>query len=353
MKHQHADSDSQFSGTQYLEDLATGYWRSEVLFTAVSAGVFDLLIAGGLTAGELADRLRWDDRGTELFLSALCTLGLLFREGERLGNTALADTCLVRGREGYQGDSILWRQHLTSSWGGLETCLQSGGRVSYVSGEEPGRLRQRTGSYIRAMDNVARAKVREMLPLFAEAFEGPAAELEILDVGAGSGAMSAGFLERWPGAAATLLDLADVLYVAGEMLGARGLGERVTCCQSNILERWPVTAGFYDLVILSNIIHVYSEQEVPVILDQAVRCLNSGGYLLVHDFFPEHYPAKAALFDLNMFINTYNGRIFPEQRIRELLRRNDMQATELIPLQSDTALIVASRDVEALNRLKL
>jgi hypothetical protein len=54
-----------------------------------------------------------------------------------------------------------------------------------------------------------------------------------------------------------------------------------------------------------------------------------------------------------MFINTYNGRIFPEQRIRELLRRNDMQATELIPLQSDTALIVASRDVEALNRLKL
>jgi predicted O-methyltransferase YrrM len=352
MKPPYLQSDTQSGGPQYLEDLATGYWFSEVLFTAVSAGVFNLMNGGGMTAGELAERLRWELRGTERFLHALCALGLLLRDGERFGNTALAAACLVKGRDGYQGDSILWRQHLKDSWGGLESCLQAGGRVSYLPDDEPSRLRQRIRSYIRAMDNVARAKVREVLPLFAGAFQ-DAGALEILDVGAGSGAMSAGFLDQFPDARATLLDLADVLDIAREMLDARGLGERSTCRQANILEPWPAPAGRYGLVLLSNVIHVYSEQELPDILTRAAQCLCPGGYLVVHDFFPEHDPAKSALLDLNMLINTYNGQLFPEQRVRELLDREGLQATGLVPLQSDTALIIASPDPEALNRLNL
>jgi SAM-dependent methyltransferase len=353
MMPRYLDFDAQLHGPQYLEDLATVYWFSEVLFTAVAAGVFDLLAGGGITAAEIAKHLRWALQGTDRFLRALCALGLLFRDGKMFSNTALADACLVRGKDGYQGDSILWRRHLKDSWGGLESCLQSGGRVSYLPDDQPDLLQQRIRSYIRAMDNVARAKAREVLPLFTGAFPGADQGLEILDVGAGSGAMSAGFLEHFPAARATLLDLADVLAIAREMLSARGLGERATCCQANILEPWPVSDGCYDLVLLSNLIHVYSEQELPGIFNRAARCLCPGGYLVVHDFFPEHDPAKAALLDLNMFINTYNGRLFPEQRLRELLARESLTATGLVPLQSDTALIIASPDPEALGRLNL
>ena len=43
--------DPQESGAQYLEDLATGYWFSEALFTAVEMDIFSVLEAGGKHRG--------------------------------------------------------------------------------------------------------------------------------------------------------------------------------------------------------------------------------------------------------------------------------------------------------------
>lgn len=55
---------------QYLEDLATAYWYSELLFTAVEVGIFTILAEGGLTASELASRLGIDRLAAKRFLRA-------------------------------------------------------------------------------------------------------------------------------------------------------------------------------------------------------------------------------------------------------------------------------------------
>lgn len=341
--------DPQDTSPQYLEDLVTGYWYSELLFTAVELDVFTILAEGSLTAPELASRLGLDHLAAERFLRALCSLGLLCLCGDSYCNTGIAGKYLVRGKDRYQGDSILWRKYLTSGWRQLRECLQEGGRVSYLEGDGDAELQERVRRYIRAMDNVARTKVEEILPLFSGVFQ----EGEILDVGAGSGGMAAGFLERFPGLRGTLVDLPHVLPITREMIQQRRCGDRVTFQEANILEPWTQPEGHFNLVILSNIIHAYSEQEIPGILEQAAKTLSPEGFLLVHDFFPEHCREKAALFDLNMFINTYNGRTFPAGWVVEQLNRNGLQATDLIPLPSDTAVIIASRDRAALERLHL
>ena len=105
----------------------------------------------------------------------------------------------------------------------------------------------------------------------------------------------------------------------------RGLESRSQHCPANILEPWPVKKQCFDLVILSNILHAYSGNEMPHILRSAAECLEDRGVLLVHDFFREHCPDKAALTDLNMFINTYNGRVFSEEQVREQLRAKACQ----------------------------
>lgn len=339
--------DPQDCAAQYLEDLATGYWFSEVIFTAVELDVFSRLERGGGTAGEVAKELGFDAQGMERFLGALCALGLTTRSGDAFFNTKIASLYLVKGKDGYQGNSILWRKYLAEPWGTLKEALKAGGRVYESAPEEHGQLKARIARYIRAMDDVARVKAREIVPLF------PEISGSILDVGAGSGAISAGFLDRFPEAKATLLDLPAVLECTAELQGPKGYGDRMAFCPANILDPWPVKKGGFDLVVLSNVLHAYAHKEAAHLVDQALGCLGPDGFLVFHDFFMEHHPAKAALFDLNMFLNTYNGIVFDANRVLELLGSRNIETTGLIPLGSDTAVIIAARDAKKLADLRL
>ncbi|MCL6634859.1 MAG: methyltransferase domain-containing protein [Peptococcaceae bacterium] len=338
------------NGPQYLEDLATAYWYSEALFTAVELGLFTRLEPGGKTPEELAAALGLHPAGLERFLHALCALGLVARRGEVYFNTEPARTFLVEGAEDYQGDSILWRKYLFPGWRSLRACLEKGGRVHFAPADEPPEeFIRRVRRYSRAMDGVARTKAKEILPLF----DGAGLAGEMLDAGAGAGAVAAGFLERFPGLRATLLDLPEVLDYAEEVLEGRECRRRVSYCPANILEPWPLPEESFDLVVLSNIIHVYGGEEARAILERAAGCLKKDGLLLIHDFFFEHCPEKAALFDLNMFVNTFNGRVYPAGWVRGQLAGLGLHATELLTLASDTALVIAGKDPERLKGLRL
>jgi len=337
-------------GPQYLEDLATGYWFSEALFTAVELKIFDLMEPEGMTAIEIAGALDMPLPGLSRFLQALCSIKLVVCSGKHYYNSKLASDYLVPGKSEYQGDSILWRKSLKLGWQDLSECLKAGGRVNFpVEEEGPEHFARRIRKYINAMDSIAKTKVAEILPFF----EGLDLEGEILDVGAGSGAIANGFLESFPSLSATLVDIEEVLNYTRELMDKKGLGKRVSYIPINILEPWSVAKEGFDLVILSNIIHAYSEEEIPLILDRAATCLKPGGILIIHDFFPEHFSAKAALLDLNMFINTYNGRIFSETWVRKQLAMSKLYTTELISLGTDTALIFAAKDQKNLANLRL
>lgn len=340
--------DPQERGAQYLEDLATGYWYSEVLFTAVETGIFTLLEAGGKTAGELAGLLDFMPDGMPRFLDALCSLGLLHKNGMHYFNSGVSGKYLVMGKPDYQGESVLWRKELARYWKGLCRCLRKGGRDECPAEEHesPGRS-ARIRRYISAMDSVARTKVQEMLPVFGR-LRGAG---EMLDAGAGSGAIAAGFLAGLPSLQATVMDLPEVLEYTREFMLEKGLSERVSFLPANILEPWPVGDRRFDIIMLSNILHAYADEELPGILSEAMSCLKEDGLLVIHDFFLEHYPEKAALFDLNMFINTYNGKVFSYSAVSDALRRLGLDVSPPVELGSDTAMIIASKESSRLSEL--
>jgi 5-hydroxybenzimidazole methyltransferase len=341
--------DAQASGPQYLEDLATAHWYSEVLFAAVEMDIFSVIGTEGATARELSAALDIDLLGIDRFLHALSVMGLVTRDGERYFNTKLSSDFLLHGKHQYQGDSILWRKYLRPSWNKLQDCLKEGGRVDYAGHDIPSEINERIQKYIRAMDGIAKIKARELVRFF----EAGSLEGEILDVGAGSGAIAAAFLDLFPTANATIIDLPDVLDQTRELLSLRRLEGRLRYCPANILGFWPVQKQNFRLVILSNVLHAYSEKELSHILLSAVDCLGENGVLLIHDFFLEHCPEKAALSDLNMFINTFNGRVFSSKSVQVQLLRLGLCCTDLVPLQTDTAVLFASKDKAVIHSLHL
>jgi len=341
--------DPQDTGPQYLEDLATAYWFSEALFAAVEADIFSLLDPGGKPASEIARKSRFSDIGAERFLHALCAMGLLLNHDELYFNTAISGAYLVAGKPNCQRESILWRRRLMGPWSDLRACLEKGERVGTLQEQDAGCLATKRMEYIKAMDSVAKTKVQEILPLFT----GLSLTGTILDVGAGSGAITAGFLESFPGLKAILIDIPEVLELACEFMSASALHDRVALRPCNILEPWPPGIGKFDLVILSNIIHAYSEKELPHIIASAVECLSEKGLVIIHDFFLEHCLPKAALFDLNMFINTCNGRVFSQKDVVNELSGLGLHVLDPLPLESDTALILAAHDYRVMETLNI
>ncbi|KUO53028.1 MAG: metal-binding protein [Desulfitibacter sp. BRH_c19] len=342
--------DPQSSGPQYLENLATGYWFSEALFTAIELDIFSLLDPHGKNTVEIAKQLDCESKALERYLYALCSLGLLSQFDNIFFNTKISSEYLVKGKEYYQGDSILWRKYLTGHWQGLRKCIEAGGKIDLSSPQSNSNdLASRIRKYINAMDNVARIKVNEIVPIF----KGLPLSGNILDIGAGSGAISAGFLKEFPDMEATLVDISQVLDYTKELMTSREFTENISYCETNILENWHLKKGQYDLVVLSNIVHAYSEKEIQHILKCSVKCLKADGFLLVHDFFLEHFPEKATLFDLNMLINTYNGKVFEGSWLRQQVRNCGLHASNLISLETDTAVIIASDNKENLENLCL
>ena len=345
----HQRYDAQTAGPQYLEDLATGYWYSEVLFTAVEMGLFSCIGEEGATVEDLASKIEATFEGASRLLQTLVHLGLVTEGDGRFFNTKLSSTYLLKERDQYQGHSILWRRHLRPGWQALTACIRKGGRVEYPGDDKPSERVERIRKYILAMDAVAKAKTDEIVRFF----EGRPRKGEILDVGAGSGAIAAAFLERFPETRATVMDLSDVLEQSRELMSRSGLERRIQYCPANILKSWPLEERDFEIIILSNILHAYSEREVNHILRSAANRLGKNSILLIHDFFFEHCPQKASLSDLNMFINTFNGRVFQAAHAREQLSHLGLSCSELAPLTSDTAVFFASKEKAALDSLCL
>jgi predicted metal-binding protein/SAM-dependent methyltransferase len=342
------NNDPQTNGPQYLEDLATGYWYSEVLFTAVELGLFNLLEPAGQDLPDIAGRLRLEQASLQRFLEALCALGLLAKHENTYYNSRISREFLLKGQANYQGDSILWRKRLRPNWRSLRRCLQKGGRVRFARQEESReQMVRRMRRYVRAMANVAQSKVQEILPYLA----GLSLNGNVLDVGSGPGTVAAGILECFPGARATLTDLPEVLELAREGLEKSTLRGRFDYHPANILEPWDLPPDHFELIILSNILHAYAETEIVAVLARAAACLKKGGLILIHDFFLEHQPEKAALFDLNMFVNTFNGKVYTAGWVQEQLELLGLQVSELLPLGSDTALIFAAKEEESLQKI--
>ena len=281
-----------------------GFQESRVLLTAIE---LDLLpaCAAGATAEAVAGAVGCDPRATGMLLNALAALGVLAKDGDRYRCTE-AGAALGRERAG-----LMHMVHLWDTWSSLTGCVRSG--TTARTGPSGGQVEH----FIAAMHSRARTVAGDALRVV-----GADGVRRMLDVGGGPATFAIAFAQANPGLRAEVMDLGPVLPIAQGHIRDAGLAGRVTVREGDL--RSDAFGAGYDLVLVSAICHMLSEDENRDLLARCARALAPGGRIAIREFIldPDRTgPPTAALFALNMLVGTPRGNSYTEAEYRSWLEQ--------------------------------
>ncbi|MCE9612706.1 MAG: methyltransferase [Lentisphaerae bacterium] len=309
--------------------MASAFYESCVLFTASDLGLFAALarLGGEADADGVAVACGLNVRGAGLVLDACVALGLLRKSGARYVNTPEAAAFLVPGAPGDLSVALRYNRDVYAAWGQLGELARTGRPVERPAlhlGEDPARTR----AFVLAMHGRALAMGRGMVPHL---------DLRgcrrLLDVGGGPGTMASLLAQANPELRCRVMDLPPVAAVAGELLAAQGLQDRITLIPGDY-HTTPFPAG-NDAVLFSGVLHQESPAAICDLFARAHAALDPGGRLYVVDMMTDEthtQPAFSALFAVNMALTTESGWVFSDVELGGWLREAGFQEFACRPL---------------------
>lgn len=321
-----------------IERLVDGFRTAQVVLTANRLGIFALLDQGSLEASEIAEGLNVGVRGIEILCDALVSLDVLRKESGRYGNSKIASEYLLPSSPSSKAALLLHSARLYERWGKLYETIKRGEPV--LEGNESPDLARNEADFARAMADSARVSAREL-----------ASELDLqdarrlLDVGGGPGVFAIELAKANPGLAIVVMDSEKTLQVAARNVKAAGLSDRIGFRIGNAFHDDP--GQDFDFVLLSNVIHSYSADQNRELIRRCGQALRAGGRICVKDFVlnaDRTSPAPAALFAVNMLVNTEAGNCYTLDEIRDWLERAGFQHEETRPVSRFSMLILGRKN---------
>jgi 3-hydroxy-5-methyl-1-naphthoate 3-O-methyltransferase len=306
-----------------LMQLATSFWAFKTLATAVDMDLFTHLSASPMNAPELARWFNIEERPTEMLLTGCAGLCLLDKDDKdgRYRNSPLAETFLSRGSRYYFGGFVtMLNQRLYSGWDKLPDAVRTNKpttwdpdkQKSLFEGADPAMMR----TFWQAMHS---------LSIFTARALGEAVDFngfrKLLDVGGGSGAYDIELCTRHPNLSATVYDLPFVTEIAARKIAEAGLNGRITTHAGDFFSDARFPDG-HDVILLSMIMHDWSEADDRAILGKCYEALPADGAVVISELLVNDEktgPAPAALMSLNMLIETVGGRNYTPAEYRAWL----------------------------------
>src|SRR5262249_34589605 len=304
-----------------LMQLSTGFWAFKTLAVAHELDVFTQLSGNASTTSvELAQTLAIEERPAEMLLTGCAALGLLMQQDSRYYNTQLAEEFLVRGKPYYFGGLIqMFDKRLYTGWGKLLEAIHTNRPTTWdpdtqgslFDGEDPAML----SLFWEAMHSLSTFTARAL----GESLDfSPFSRL--LDLGGGSGAFDIELCRRYPHLHATIFELPVAAAIASEKVRQAGLTDRVQTVIGDFFADAALPSD-HDVILLSMILHDWSEANDRALLRRCYDALPAGGTLIICELLvndEKSGPVPAALMSLNMLIET-EGRNYTSAEYRTWL----------------------------------
>lgn len=297
-----------------LMHMASGYWRSQVLFASTELGVFDALTAGPLTSAEVAQRCATSPDYTERLLSGCVVCGLLEKHDGRYSNNRLASQHLTK--DGAQSLTY-WVRFFASCyrpWSSLTEVIREGHSVADAF-DQLARGTDLTRDMTFAMHEYALGPGREIVDALDLA-----GHKRLLDVGGGPGTYAILLAQRFPELSAEVFDLPTVLEITRELIKEFGASDRVSTRAGNYMtDDW---GSGYDVILMSNMLHQESPERCVALLRKAHAALADGGLLVVQLAFlnaEKTAPAWGVLQSLQVAVLYAQGRAYSFDEVLAML----------------------------------
>lgn len=300
---------------------------------AHEVGLFTAIGKEPADAGGLAERLGLNGHATRVVCEALVEVGLLTADDGAYRPTPRCREELCDPEDaGYAAGGLSHWLATMRSWTGLDEVLRRGGPL------EARAARRDSGGVKRFMSAMATAPAERVTRIVDICLERRPDAATVLDLGGGPGHMSRAFAAR--GLTATIVDTADVVeYV----VDAYGLGEvpsiRVVAADFNAD---PLPRGPFDIVLLSNILHIYPPELNAALLRKVADVSAPGGVVAVAEFLRGR-SGRAARFGVQMLLHTQGGDAYGEDEVADWSSEAGFGDVRVDDLDSDRQLLTAIR----------
>lgn len=281
-----------------LLKLRDGAEIAATVAAAADAGVTRALATGPVATDDIARQGGLDRRATRIVVAALEDAGYADRRGDGFVLSERGRREL--GEDGAGGGLPLWLTNLRA-WVRLPEVLASG-----VPVEEGGTQQDEDAlaRYMAGMAAAPRERVHRVVDLCLERVPGAA---RALDLGGGPGHFARAFAER--GLHVTLVDTAETIGFVGPAYGLLDV-DALELVAADFLDD-PLPDGPFDIVLLSNITHLFTADVNRRLIQRVAEVVRPGGAIAITDFMRGQSP-RAARFALIMLLRTEAGDTYAE-----------------------------------------
>lgn len=259
-----------------LLDTQLAFTTARAIMAGVELGVFDALAPEPRDAHHVARECGTDPRATKLLLDALVGCRYLkYRAAtQHYSLSRTARRWLLESSPQSLRDKLLFQKLEWQALAGLEHYVRSGQSLDLHEGAD----RATWQLYQRGMRALARTTASEVVARTPV----PAGARDLLDIGGAAGVFSAALCRQHANLEATILDLPAAVEHAAPLLAEEGLGERVRHWPGDALSE-DLGERRYDVVLLANLAHHFSEAQNRELAQRVARALRPGGVFVIHE----------------------------------------------------------------------
>lgn len=295
--------------------MVLGFWGMGVcrcLIAGARLGIFEILAENQAVSSEqVALQSDCNPAGIEALLNALSGFGYLNCEKGTYSLSKISHKWLVKDSKYSIHDSIIMLADLWDRFGSLEDAVKTGRTPDFHDPSQPPDFWKRYVRGLAAMAKFSSSMIVRKIKL-------PKKPARLLDIGGGHGLFSIEFCKKYSLLNADVLDLPQAAEQGRQIVKETGFEKRIQFIEGDFNSSdW---GADYDLVLLFNVIHIATPDQVLQMFKNAYRVLKENGVLVVLD--AEHQGCTRNVSQAGgfaeLFFYVVNGtKAYPENSIRK------------------------------------